>query len=73
MNRNQQRGRAFTTRTLVLVFSLCAVIDFAWSMFKRHSIAESVISAVLGLFGTASYLFIMWGSSHNDPDDRWIP
>ena len=73
MNGKPRQGPAFTTRALVLVFSLCAIADFGWSMFKRHSVAESVISATLGLFGTAWYLFIMWGSSHNDPDDRWVP
>ena len=42
MNGKPRQGPAFTTRALVLVFSLCAIADFGWSMFKRHSVAESV-------------------------------
>lgn len=60
------------TRVLLLVLSLCALGDFAWSMFKGRSITESVICATLGLLGTGWYLLLMWGSSHNDPD-RWVP
>ena len=62
----------------MLVFSLCALADFAWSIFDGRSIAESVISAILGLVGTGWYLLAMWASSHNNPDDpnelaRWVP
>ena len=64
-----QRGRGFSYRGLVLVFSLCALGDFAWSMVDGRSIAESAISAILGLVGTGWYLLIMWASSQNDPDD----
>ena len=74
----QQRDPSLTPRVVLLVFSLCALADFAWSMFKGRSAVESIISAILGLFGTAWYLLIMWGASHNDPDDpnepaRWVP
>jgi hypothetical protein len=74
----QQRGRGFSSRGVVLVFSLCALADFAWSMFDGRSLAESVISAILGLVGTGWYLLAMWASSHNNPDDpnepaRWVP
>jgi hypothetical protein len=75
---NQQLGRSFTSRGVVLVFSLCALADFAWSMFDGRSVAESVISAILGLVGTGWYLLAMWASSHNNPHDpnepaRWVP
>lgn len=74
----QQRSRSFGSRGVVLVFSLCALADFAWAMFDGRSVAESVISATLGLFGTGWYLLVMWASSHNDPEDpnepaRWVP
>ena len=74
----QQRGYGFGKRGVLLVFSLCALPDFAWSMFDKHSFAESVVSAVLGLFGTGWYLLAMWASSQNNPDDpnepaRWVP
>jgi hypothetical protein len=74
----QQRDSSLTSKGVLLLFSLCALADFAWSMFARRSVAESVISAVLGLFGTGWYLLAMWASSQNDPDDpneaaRWVP
>lgn len=61
-----------SARGVLLVFSLCALADFVWSMFKGRSVAESAISAILGMFGTAWYVLIMWGASRNDPD-RWVP
>jgi len=74
----QQRGRSFSSRGVVLVFSLCALADFAWSRFDGRSVAESIISAILGLVGTGWYLLAMWPSSHNNPDHsnepaRWVP
>ncbi|HXW93822.1 MAG TPA: hypothetical protein VEK33_24945 [Terriglobales bacterium] len=74
----RQRSRSFGGRGVVLVFSLCALADFAWSLFDGRSVAESVISAALGLFGTGWCLLAMWASSQNDPDDpnepaRWVP
>ena len=77
-NTKQQRGRSFGDMGVVLVFSLCALADFGWSMFDGRSIAESLISAILGLVGTGCYLLATWASSHNDPDDpnepaRWVP
>ena len=74
----QQRGLRLSGRGILLVFSLCALADFAWSKFTGRSVAESLISAILGLIGTGWYLLAMWASSHNDPDDpnepaRWVP
>jgi hypothetical protein len=75
----QQRGRTFiSSRGVLLVFSLSALADFLWSLLGKHAVVESVISAVLGLFGTGWYLLIMWASSHNDaknPNEpaRWVP
>jgi hypothetical protein len=79
-NETKQRpGGAFISSGGVLfVFSLSALADFFWSLLDKRSVVESVISAVLGLFGTGWYLLIMWASSHNDPDNpnepaRWVP
>ena len=60
------------------MFSLCALADFAWSMLDRRFIAESVISAILGLVGTGWLLLATWAPSHEDADDpnepaRWVP
>jgi hypothetical protein len=65
----QQRGRRFGGRGLLLVFSLCALADFVWTLLQERSLAEAIISAVLGLFGTAWYLVIYWAAEKNDPDD----
>ena len=67
-----------SSRGVLLVFSLSALADFLWSLLGKRSAVESVISGVLGFFGTGWYLLIMWASSHNDPDNpnepaRWVP
>jgi len=74
----QQRTRSFSGRAILLVLSMCALADFAWSIVDKRSFTESVISAILGLFGTGWYVVAMWASSHNNPDDpnepaRWVP
>jgi hypothetical protein len=75
------KGRG-STKFILLIFSLCALGDFVWSYVRGRSIAEGVISAVLGLFGTAWYAFCFLGSGKDnpksDPDDRrelgrWVP
>lgn len=42
-----------------MAFSLCALFDFVWSYVTQRSIAESAFCAVLGLFGTAWYVFLL--------------
>jgi|tagenome__1003787_1003787.scaffolds.fasta_scaffold20530245_2 hypothetical protein len=74
----QQRGGTFTSRDALHVFSFCALAAFVFSLLEKRSVVESVISAVLSLFGTGWYLFIVWAASHNDADDpiepaRWVP
>ena len=64
-----QRGRRFTGRGVLLVFSLCALADFVWALLEKRSLAEAAISAVLGLFGTALYLLMYRAADKNDPDD----
>src|SRR6185312_17228117 len=51
---NQQRRRSFGSRGVLLVFSICALADFVWTLLEKRSVAEAAVSAVLGLFGTAS-------------------
>ncbi|HXW57065.1 MAG TPA: hypothetical protein VEJ67_15055 [Candidatus Cybelea sp.] len=71
-------------KVLLLVFSICAFADFGWSYMKGRSLAECVISAVLGLIGTAWYAFCfgMFGNGkpkprrgHEGLHDRahWVP
>jgi hypothetical protein len=69
MNDDPHRSRTFSSRAVVLVFSFCALADFAWSMLRGRSVMESVGSAILGLVGTGWYFLTMWTSSKNDPDD----
>jgi len=68
-NTQQQRGRNSTSRGVLLVFSICALADFVWALVDKRSLAEAVISAILGLFGTAIYLLIDRAAEKNDPDD----
>ncbi len=50
-------------KNLVIVFSLCAVFDFARSYVGNHSISAGLGSVRIGLFGTAFYvLFFSLGS-----------
>jgi len=65
MNDIRQRSGSFSSKGVVLVFSLCAFADFAWSMLDGRSVAESVSSAILGLVGTGWYLLTMRASSEN--------
>jgi hypothetical protein len=74
----QQRSLKLSSRGVLLVCSVSALVYFAWSMFEGRSLTESVISGMLGLFGAGWYLLAMWASSKNDPDDpnepaRWVP
>jgi len=70
---NQQRRRGFGSRGVLLVFSICALADFVWTLLEKRSVAEAAVSAVLGLFGTGFYLLMYWGAEKaaekNDPDD----
>ena len=50
--------RASGAKGILIVFSLCALFDFAWSYIAGRSTIECVISVVFGLFGTAWYGFL---------------
>ena len=45
-------------RIILLAFILCAIFDFLWSYFHEHSIGAGLVAIVLGVFGTAWYLFL---------------
>jgi hypothetical protein len=45
-------------RIILLAFILCGVLDFLWGYFHEHSIGEGLVGVVLGVFGTAWYLFL---------------
>ena len=60
-------SRGSTTKVILLLFSFCAFIDFIWSYVEERSVAEGVISAALGLFGTAWYVFLWLSSWKSKP------
>lgn len=60
-------SRGSTTKVILLVFSLCALVDFVWSYVEKRSVAEGVISAALGLFGTAWYVYLSWDWWNREP------
>ena len=73
-------GSRKSAKAIVLTFLLCALADFVLTYIERRSIAEGVISVVLGLFGTAWYAFLFLSSENekssiDDPRvlGRWVP
>lgn len=53
------KERAGTAKGILIVFSVCALADFAWSYIIGLSIVECVISVLFGLFGTACYVLLL--------------
>lgn len=73
-----QTRRGLTARGVLIVFSLCALADFVWVLLDKRSLAEALVAAVLGLFGTGLSLLIYRAAEDNDPDDpnwpaRFVP
>ena len=58
--------RRNTARNIALAFILCGVFDFLWGYIREHSVAAGVVAIVLGLFGTAWYLFLLGAWKRND-------
>jgi len=56
-----------SARAILLFFSLCALGDFVWGLIRGRSIVEGVISAALGLLGTAWFVFLFWLSTKDKP------
>lgn len=51
--------RLGTAKGILIVFSVCALADFAWSYIIGLSIVECLISVLFGLFGTACYVLLL--------------
>ena len=43
---------------ILIAVIVCAVFDFLWGYFHQHSIGAGLVAVVLGVFGTAWYLFL---------------
>ena len=75
----RRMGSRKSAKVILLVFSLGA-LNFVLSYIERRSIADGVISAILGLFGSAWYAFLFLSSENekssiDDPRvlGRWVP
>lgn len=68
----QRRTELFSSKSLLLLFAVGALVNFVLSVIDGRSLAECVISAFLGLLGVGWYALLYWGASHNDPD-HWVP
>ena len=44
-------------RDIVLIFFACAIVDFIWARVKGRSAVEAIACAILGLLGTAWFLY----------------
>jgi len=53
-------------RIILLTFLICGVFDFVWGYFHEHSILAGMVAIVLGLFGTAWYLFLLGAWKRDD-------
>ena len=60
---SNRRNRA---RGILLVFVLCGACDFVWGYIHERSVLAGVTGIVLGLFGTAWYLFLLGGWKNGD-------
>jgi hypothetical protein len=49
--------RPLTTKVILVIFLICAVIDFVWGYRSEHSIAAGITYAVLALPETAIIVF----------------
>jgi len=57
-----------SVKAVFLIFFVCAAVDFVFGYVKAGSFPAGVISVVLGLFGTAFYLWC-FGAPRNDDHD----
>jgi len=54
------------TRNIALAFILCGAFDFLWGYVHQHSVAAGAVAIVLGLFGTAWYMFLLGSWKRDD-------
>jgi hypothetical protein len=59
-------SRKNSAAIVVIVFLLCAVGDFIWGYVHQRSVFGALVCAILGLFGTAFYMAIIWSSRDKD-------
>jgi hypothetical protein len=48
-----------TSAKAILAIFRCAAIDFIWGYIHERSVVAGVVAIVLGLFGTAWYVFLL--------------
>jgi hypothetical protein len=46
---------------ILVLFVLCGVADFVWGYVHGRSVLFGVVWVVLGIFGTAGYMFLFRG------------
>lgn len=51
-------ARKISANAILAIFLACAAIDFIWGYIHERSVVAGVVAIVLGLFGTAWYLFL---------------
>ena len=57
-------------RDVVLIFSAGTIVDFAWALAKGRSAAEAIACAILGLLGTAWFLYRHDMLGEHKPDSK---
>jgi hypothetical protein len=52
--------RRLTAKSILLMFTLCAAVDFVWGYSKEHSMLEGAAFVILGLpFTGLLYFFLV--------------
>jgi hypothetical protein len=54
-------ARKTSANAILAIFLACAAIDFIWGYIHERSVVAGVVAIVLGLFGTAWYVFLLGG------------
>jgi hypothetical protein len=54
-------ARKTSANAILAIFLACAAIDFIWGYIHERSVVAGMIAIVLGLFGTAWYVFLLGG------------
>jgi len=52
-------GRAIAGKHIILIFALCAAVDFVWGYSKEHSLLGGAAFVVFGLPFTALLYFFL--------------
>ena len=54
-------SKTTSAKAILAIFLGCAAIDFIWGYIHERSVVAGVVAIVLGLFGTAWYVFLLGG------------